>query len=131
MKLTLTANEGRKVLDALVDVALAHGWNEDELEESGVLEEYSAAVDAAMEAMGLGVNIIPDDDEEEEEEEDDFDEEVEEEFNAFWDEDEDEDENTEAYSLTAKGEFVLLYMDAGYSFEEACEVADELFGQGE
>ena len=129
MKLTLTANEGRKVLDALVDVALAHGWDEDELEESGVLEEYSSAVDAAMEAMGLGVSIIPDD-EEEEEEEDEIDEE---EFDSLWgeDEDEDEDEDTEVYSLTAKGDFVVRYMEAGHTFEEACEIADVLFGEGE
>ncbi len=125
MKLTLTANEGRKVLDALVDVALAHGWDEDELEESGVLEEYSSAVDAAMEAMGLGVSIVPDD-----EEEDDTDEE---ESDSLWgeDEDENEDEDTEVYSLTEKGKFVLRFMEAGHSFEEACEIADALFGEDE
>lgn len=124
MKLTLTANEGRKVLDALVNVALAHGWDEDELEESGVLEEYSSAVDAAMEAMGLGVSIIPD---EEEEEEDD-----EEEYDSLWGEDEDEDEDdSTTYSLTVKGDFVVRYMEAGHTFEEACEIADVLFGEGE
>ena len=126
MKLTLTANEGRKVLDALVDVALAHGWDEDELEESGVLEEYSSAVDAAMEAMGLGVSIVPDDDDDDDEEED------EEEFDSLWGEDEDEDEDTEVYSLTEKGKFILHFMeDSGCSFEEACEIADTLFGKGE
>lgn len=125
MKLTLTANEGRKVLDALVDVALAHGWDEDELEESGVLEEYSSAVDAAMEAMGLGVSIIPDEEEEEEEEND------EEEYDSLWGEDEDEDEDTEVYSLTEKGKFVLRFMEAGHPFEEACEIADALFGESE
>lgn len=50
----------------------------------------------------------------------------------FDDDDEDDEENNEsAFSLTAKGEFALQYMEAGYSFEEACEVADLLFGKGE
>ena len=74
MKITLTANEGRKVLDALVDVALSHGWNEDELEESGVIEEYTTAVDAAMKAMGLELEVNPeveDEDEDYEEESED------------------------------------------------------------
>ena len=52
------------------------------------------------------------------------------------DEDEDEDEEEEddddaVYSLTAKGEFVLRYMEAGHTFEEACEIANILFGKGE
>lgn len=77
MKIALTATEGRKVLDALVDVALSQGWDEDELEESGVIEEYALAVDAAMEAMGLAIEINPD---EEDEDEDDFEEYDEDEF---------------------------------------------------
>ena len=74
MKIILTATEGNKVLDALANVALSQGWNEDELEESGVMEEYIEAVDAAMKAMDLAVEVDPDEDEDEEYDEDEFEE---------------------------------------------------------
>ena len=53
MNIRLTVEEGLKVVAALRDVALARGWQEDELEDSGVIEEYAAVVDAAMQAMGF------------------------------------------------------------------------------
>ena len=58
-----------------------------------------------------------------------------------WDEDEEdgyfnsdndeENDDGHSYVLTAKGEFITRYMEAGYSFEEACAIADLLFGKGE
>lgn len=49
----------------------------------------------------------------------------------FNSDDEEEDEDTTTYSLTPKGEFVLRYLEAGHTFEEAYEIADLLFGKGE
>lgn len=46
-------------------------------------------------------------------------------------EEEDDDDDSCRYSLTPKGEFALRYMEAGHTFEEACKVADILFGDGE
>ena len=43
---------------------------------------------------------------------------------------EDDDDNV-VYSLTVKGKFVLRCVEAGHTFEEACEIADLLFGEGE
>jgi len=43
---------------------------------------------------------------------------------------EDDDDST-VYYLTAKGEFVLRYMQYGHSLEEASKIADILFGEGE
>ena len=68
MKLHLSATEGRKILVALHDLAIERGWDEDELDESGVLAEYGAAVDAAMNAIGMTVDIDPDEEWEEDEE---------------------------------------------------------------
>jgi len=57
MNLDMSFEEGQKVIDALRECAMENGWNEDELDESGVIEEYSSAVDAALTAMGISVNI--------------------------------------------------------------------------
>ena len=46
------------------------------------------------------------------------------------DDEEDDDDNV-VYSLTVKGKFVLRCVEAGHTFEEACEIADLLFGEGE
>ena len=62
-----------------------------------------------------------------EDSEEDFDEDY---FDSDDDDEEDDDDNV-MYSLTVKGEFALRYMEAGHTFEEACEVADLLFGDGE
>lgn len=131
MKLTLnlTFEDGMKVVEAMKNVAIENGWDAEELDECGVIKEYSRVVDAALTAMGIEVSIDgtpseeEDEDEEEDFDEDDFDDEDE-------DEEEDDDDNT-VYSLTAKGEFVLRYMNAGHTFEEACKIADLLFGAGE
>ena len=133
MTLNLTFEDGLKVVEAMKDVAIENGWDAEELDECGVLEEYSRVVDAALAAMGINVNISANPSCEDEDEDEDFDEE---DFDFDEDEDEDEDEEEDdnenvVYSLTAKGEFVLRYMEAGYPFEEACEVADILFGEGE
>lgn len=123
--LNLTNEEGLKLVDALKNVAIGCGWNEDELADSGVMEEYAAVVEAAFAALDIQVLIDgePEDDDDEDFDLDDLD---------FDDDEEDEDDSTPQYALTPKGEFVVHFMeDSGCSFEEACEIADVLFGKGE
>ena len=127
MKLNLSATEGRKMLYTLRDFAIKRGWDEDELEESDVLAEYGAAIDAAMNAIGLTIEINPNE-EDEEDDEDDFNFE---EDNFEDDEDGEDDSDDCQYTLTVKGDFVLRYIKAGHTFEEAYEIADLLFGNGE
>ena len=83
--LHLTFEDGLKVVDALKNVALENGWEEDEIVESGVIEEYSRVADAALTALGFNLEIENTSDEEE-----DFPEE-EEEDEDFSDEDDDDD----------------------------------------
>lgn len=134
MKLTLnlTYEDGLKVIEAVKNVATEYGWDDEEMAEWGLIKEYTSAVDAALAAMGISISIAGEP--EIKVEENDFDDEE-------WDEDEedgyfnfDEEENdddTTTYSLTAKGEFVLRYMEAGHTFEEAYKIATLLFGDGE
>jgi len=68
--LYLTNEEGNKVIEALHNVAVENGWNPDELEDCGVIEEYCTAVDAALTAMGIEVRIEPNPAEDEDEDED-------------------------------------------------------------
>ena len=114
MKIMLNATEGRKVLDALVDVAVSNGWNEDELEESGVIEEYTTAVDAAMQAMGLELVINPDDCDDDDDD-DDF-EEDEEDYelteDAYFNYDDDDDDEEEDYELTEDDKILAQFMFA-------------------
>ena len=121
MKLTLnlTFEDGMKVVEAMKETAIENGWDAEELDECGVIEEYSRVVDAALTAMGIEVSIdgTPSNDNED--------------ANEDEDEDEENDGDNTVYSLTAKGEFVLRYMNAGHTFEEACKIADLLFGEGE
>lgn len=154
MKLNLTFEEGMKIVEAMKKVALEHGWDAKELGECGVIEEYSHVIDAALTAMGVEVRIAGEPEAKDEDKycdsaaddyfcnSDDEDEDSEEEVDDFglpadywseFDEDngEEDDDDTTAYSLTAKGEFVLRYMQYGHSFEEACGIADILFGEGE
>lgn len=121
MKLNLSATEGRKMLCALRDLAIERGWNEDELEESDVLAEYGAAIDAAMNAIGLSIEINPD----EEDDEDDFD------FEEDNFEDDEDDDDDYQHALTVKDDFILRYVDAGHPLEEAVTVANLLFGEDE
>lgn len=126
--LNLTNEEGLKLVDAMKNVAIGCGWNVDELAESGVMEEYAAVVEAVFSALGIQVLIDgepEDDDNDEDFDLDDLD------FDDD-DEDEDEDDSTPQYAVTPKGEFVVRFMEeSGCSFEEACEIADVLFGKGE
>lgn len=144
MALNLTFEDGLKVVEAMKKVAIEYGWAAEELDESGVIDEYSRAVDAALAAMGIEVRIDPnpsyedeneycdsaadcsfcssDDEEWHEDEEDGY-------FNS--NNEEEEDDDTTVYSLTAKGEFVVRCLNAGYTFKDACEIADILFGEGE
>ena len=129
LALNLTFEDGMKVVEAIKETAIENGWDAEELDECGVIDSYSRVVDAALAAMGISVSIAGEP--EVEDYDDDFDDEE-------WDEDEengyfnsDYDDDTTTYSLTAKGEFVVRYMNAGYTFEDACEIADILFGEGE
>jgi len=133
MTLDMTFEDGKKVIDALRDCAIDNGWEKDELDESGIMEEYTAVVDAALTAMGISVSISHELDEDEnkycdsaadcyfcnsEDEED--------------EEEEDEEEDTCQYTLTPKGEFVVRALDTGmFSFEEACDIANVLFDDSE
>ena len=158
LALNLTFEDGLKVVEAMKNVAIESGWDAEELDECGVIEEYSRVIDAALTAMGIEVSIAGKPEVEDENKycdsaadcyfcnsDDEEDDDQKEEVDAFglpmdywseFDEDNDADENTEhddscRYSLTAKGEFVVRYMEAGHTFEEACKVADILFGKGE
>ena len=126
MTLNLTFEDGLKVVEAMKDVAIENGWDAEELDECGVLEEYSRVIDAALTAMGINISIDANPSCEDEDEDEDFDDDEDEDE----DEEEDDDDNV-VYSLTVKGEFVLRCMKEGYTFEEACEIADLLFGDGE
>ena len=132
MTLNLTFEDGLKVVEAMKNVAIENGWDAEELDECGVIEEYSHAIDAALTAMGINVSINPNPSYKDEDEDEDFDED---DFDFDFDDEEDDKEDDEddscQYSLTVKGEFALRCMEAGYTFEEACEIADLLFGEGE
>lgn len=130
MNLNMNFEEGMNVVNALRECAINNGWDEDELDESGVMEEYTSAVDAALTAMGISVSIAGEPEVEDEDDDEEWDENEE---NGYFDSDDDEEDDgdTTAYSLTAKGEFVVRYMEAGHTFEEACAIADLLFGEGE
>ena len=74
MNLDMSFEEGMNVVKSLRECAINNGWDEDELDECGVIEEYTSAVDAALSAMGISVSInsepTVDDDEQDEDEED-------------------------------------------------------------
>lgn len=57
MNLDMSFEEGLNVIEALRECAINNGWDEDELNECGVIEEYTSAVDAALTAMGISVSI--------------------------------------------------------------------------
>lgn len=148
--LNLTYEDGLKVIEAVKNVAIENGYA-GELEESGIIEQYTSAVDAALAAMGISVSIAgePEVEDDDESKYSDaaadcyFCNSVDEAVDAFgvptdywstFDEDnndDEEEEDTTNYSLTPKGEFVLRYLEAGHSFEEAYEVANLLFGKDE
>lgn len=68
MNLDMTFKEGKKIIEALRECATKFGWAEEELDESGVMEEYTAAVDAALTAMGISVDIATEPEVEDEDE---------------------------------------------------------------
>jgi hypothetical protein len=152
MTLNLTFEDGMKVVEAMKKVAIENGWDAEELDECSIIEEYSSVIDAVLAAMGIEVSIDGEPKVEDENKycdsaadcyfcnsDDEEDNDRKEEVDAFglpmdywseFDEDNGEDDSCR-YSLTAKGEFVVRYMEAGHTFEEACKVADLLFGEGE
>lgn len=126
MNLDMTFEDGAKIIDALRECAISNGWNENELDECGVLEEYATVVDAALTAMGITVNIdkepkVKDEDEHCDAAADCY----------FCNSDEDEEEDDCEYSLTPKGEFVAQLLEDGVPFETACELASFLFDDNE
>lgn len=141
MNLSMSFEEGLKVIEALRKCAMDNGWDEDELEDSGVIEEYTAAADAALTALGISVNIaktpeVKDDDDEDDEDDDfdlddldDYDENDDDDEDD--DEDDDDDEDTCQYALTVKGAFILKALEAGIAFEDAYNIANFLFDNGE
>lgn len=74
MNLDMSFEEGMNVVKSLRECAINNGWDEDELDECGVIEEYTSAVDAALSTMGISVSIdsepTVDDEEQDEDEED-------------------------------------------------------------
>lgn len=130
--LNLTYEDGLKVVEAMKDIATKYDWTDEEIVKLDIIEQYTSAVDAALAAMGISVSIAGEP--EIEVEEDDFDDEEwdeDEEDGYFNSDEEEEDDDTTTYSLTAKGEFVLRYIEAGHTVKEAYEIADLLFGKGE
>ena len=57
MNLDMSFEEGLNIIEALRECAINNGWDENELNECGVIDEYCRAVDAALTAMGISVSI--------------------------------------------------------------------------
>lgn len=113
--ITITANEANELIEALRNHALNFGWNEEELDDCGVMEEYTEVVDVALATLGLDlkIDISEEEPEEEEEDEEPEDEEVEEAFGPF---------------IKARYNFIETYLNHGGSLEDAEEIATALFG---
>lgn len=132
MNLDMSFEEGLNVVNALRECAIENGWDEDELDESGVIEEYTSAVDAALTAMGISVSIASEPEVEDDDDDDPDDEEWDEdEEGGYFNSDDEDEEDDCLYSLTPKGEFVLKALEAGIAFEDACNIANFLFDNGE
>ena len=112
MKIELTLNEGMNVAKAFRDTAIAKGWAEAGIQP--VIEEYAAAFDAAMKAIGIELVVNPTVVENEEE----------------FDMDDFSEEEIQP-TPTVKDDFIYRYVEAGHSLDEALEVADILFGEEE
>ncbi len=98
MNLDMSFEEGMNVVKSLRECAINNGWDEDELDECGVIEEYTSAVDAALSAMGISVSIDSeptDDDEEQDEDEEDV---------SFTSDDDDEEEEDDDDELPSDDE---------------------------
>lgn len=124
MTLNLTFEDGLKVVEAMKNVAIENGWDAEELDECGVIEEYSRVVDAALAAMGINISIDANPSYEDEDEDEDFDEDN---FDFDFDDEEDDNDDNVIYTLTPKGAFVARALEKGVSFEDACELASILF----
>ena len=124
LALNLTFEDGVKVVEAMKNVAIENGWNAEELDECGVIEEYSSVVDAALTAMGINICIdhnpsCEDEDEDENFDEEDCnldfdDEEDEEDDEDEEDEDEDEDEDDDDEELPSDEEVMNLIIRVLY-----------------
>ena len=126
MNLDMTYEDGLKVVEALRECAIKNGWEKDELDDCGIMEEYSAVVDAALTAMGITVNIDKEPKVEDEDEHCDAAADC-----YFCNSDEDENDDDCEYALTPKGEFIAQLLEDGVPFESACELANFLFDDDE
>ena len=59
MTLNLTFEDGLKVVEAMKEVAIENGWDAEELDECGVIEEYSRVIDAKKTEMEIRRILIP------------------------------------------------------------------------
>lgn len=101
MNLDMSFEEGMNVVKSLRECAINNGWDEDELDECGVIEEYTSAVDAALSAMGISVSIDSEptvDDEEQDEDEEEIS------FNSDYEDEEEDDEEDEDDELPSDDE---------------------------
>lgn len=101
MNLDMSFEEGMNVVKSLRECAINNGWDEDELDECGVIEEYTSAVDAALSTMGISVSIDSEptvDDEEQDEDEEEIS------FNSDYENEEDDDEEDEDDELPSDDE---------------------------
>lgn len=114
--LKVTNEEGKKMLEAMKKVALEFGWEEEDLADCGILQEYGRAIDRALAVLGFEINIEGESSDDEDEEYD-FD-------------DEDELEDCEDYD-SEDDEFFLDLIEKGYSVEAALAITDFLFGKCE
>lgn len=107
MNLDMSFEEGMNVVNSLRECAINNGWDEDELDECGVIEEYTSAVDAALSTMGISVSIDskPENDDSDEEEWDEDEEGGY--FNSDYEED-DEDEDDDDDELPSDDEVFSL-----------------------
>ena len=119
--LKVTNEEGKKMLEELKNVALEFGWEEEDLANCSILQEYGRAIDRALAVLNFEIDI-------EEESSDDEDEEYD--FD-----DEDELEDCEDYDgeddEPSDAEFFLDLIEKGYSVEAAQAITDFLFGKCE
>ena len=123
MNLRLNNDEGMKLLTAVKSVAAKYNRNPDS---SDTMEEYGEVVEAALTAMGINVSIngkpkVEDENKYCDSAADCY----------FCNSEEEEEDDDVVYSLASKRKFIRQYVDNGHAFEEACLVADILFGKME
>ena len=102
MNLDMSFEEGMNVVNSLRECAINNGWDEDELDECGVIEEYTSAVDAALSAMGISVSIDSEPTVDEEQDEDEDEEAIS--FNSDYEDEDDEEDDEDDDELPSDDE---------------------------